>query len=118
MTARYRVGALSELTEGEGLRVEVGDLVIAVFRVGTKLHAMGDACPHMGASMAEGFVDGNTVVCPWHGWVFDLDTGTSPFDEEARIPIYKVGVVNGDVFVEVDTEAPGTECPRKRQSLG
>ena len=42
---------------------------------------------------------------------FDLETGDSPFDEEARIPVYRINVQDGEIFVEVDPIAPG--CPAK-----
>lgn len=110
MTVKHRVGPLADIPENEGVRVEIGDTVVAVFRAGNRLHAVGDSCPHMGASLSEGYIDGNTVICPWHGWVFDLDSGTSPFDEDARVPVYRITVENGDVFVEVDTVALDAGC--------
>ena len=110
MTVKHRVGPVADIPENEGVRVEIGDQMVAVFRVGSELHAVGDSCPHMGASLAEGYLDGNTVICPWHGWVFNLDNGTSPFDEDAKVPVYRIMVENGDVFVEVDTAVLDAGC--------
>lgn len=109
---RHRVGPLDSIPEDQGLRVEVGGKSLGVYRRGQQLFALGDTCPHMGASLSEGYVDGKAVVCPWHGWVFDLEKGTSPFDDEARVPVYRVFVEDGDVFVEVHdaTAVPG-HCP-------
>lgn len=111
MSIKHRVGHISEIPEDEGLRIEVGGHIVAVFKRGSRIFAVGDSCPHMGASLSEGYVDGNTVICPWHGWMFDLETGDSPFDEEARIPVYRINVEDGEIFVEVDPVAPG--CPAK-----
>jgi nitrite reductase/ring-hydroxylating ferredoxin subunit len=110
MTVKHRVGPVTDIPENEGVRVEIGEHFIAVFRVGSAVHAVGDQCPHMGASLSEGYLDGKTVICPWHGWVFDLNNGTSPFDEDAKVPVYRVVVENGDVFVEVDTVALDPGC--------
>jgi 3-phenylpropionate/trans-cinnamate dioxygenase ferredoxin component len=40
-----------------------------------EVFALEDACNHAGASLAEGWVEENCVVCPMHGYVFDLATG-------------------------------------------
>jgi len=96
------VGALADLNEEEGVRVKVGSCAVAVFKRGNRVHAVGDSCPHMGASLAEGYLDGNQVICPWHGWVFDLDSGTSLFDANARVPIYRVVVEDGQVYFEME----------------
>jgi nitrite reductase/ring-hydroxylating ferredoxin subunit len=106
MLQRHRVGPLTDLPEDEGVRVEVGGLMVAVFRRGGDVHAVGDSCPHMGASLSEGYLDGGTVVCPWHGWVFKLDDGSSLFDENSCVPVYRVIIEDGDVVVEVDVPAP------------
>jgi nitrite reductase (NADH) small subunit/3-phenylpropionate/trans-cinnamate dioxygenase ferredoxin subunit len=112
MPIKHRVAPLADFVEDEGIRCEVEGHPIVVIRHANRLHAVGDTCPHMGASLAEGYVDGNAVICPWHGWLFDLNTGTSPFDDNARIPVYRVFVEDGDVFVEVNAEAPEAgECP-------
>lgn len=115
---KHRVGPLADLQDNIGVRVEIGDRIIAVFKTGQKVIAVGDTCPHMGASLAEGYLDGNTVICPWHGWVFDVDNGTSPFDEEARVPTYRVTVENGDVFVEIDATADNPGCPAATETPG
>lgn len=108
MTQRHRIGPLADLPEDEGFRVDLGPEGIALFRRGDRVFAVGDSCPHMGASLAEGFLDGDAVVCPWHGWVFSLKDGASPFDEEATVPVYRAVVEDGDVYVEV-SEAPAPD---------
>jgi len=98
---RYRVAALSDLNEGEGVPVDVEGTAIALFRRGQEVTAVGDSCPHMGAALSDGYLDDETVVCPWHGWVFELETGRSTFDEESCIPVYRTVVEGDDVFVEL-----------------
>ncbi len=48
---------------------------IALFRVGGRVWAIDDSCPHAGASLAGGKLDGMTVTCRAHGLRFDLATG-------------------------------------------
>jgi nitrite reductase/ring-hydroxylating ferredoxin subunit len=112
---RHRAGLLETLPEGEGVRIEVEGIGIALFRRGDRVHAVGDACPHMGASLSEGYLDGRNVVCPWHGWVFQLEDGSSLFDESSCIAVYRVTVENGEVVVDVDVPAPDP-LPRLTES--
>ena len=112
MPSKHRIGALAEISEDEGRRFDVGGLRIAVFRKGSRVYAVGDSCPHMGASLSDGYIDGGAVICPWHGWVFDLETGASPFDEDARIPVFRVLVEHDDVFLEIEDGALGTDACR------
>jgi nitrite reductase/ring-hydroxylating ferredoxin subunit len=110
MDVRHHVGTLSQIPDDEGLRVTVEGHNIALFRRDRRVYAVGDSCPHMGASLSEGFIDGKCVVCPWHGWIFDLETGVSPFDDDARVPVFRVAVEGEDVFIEVPAGAPD-RCP-------
>ena len=61
-----KVGKVSDFEEGQGRAVPVDDRMVAVFRKGDQWYAIDDLCPHMGASLAEGYVDEHTVTCPWH----------------------------------------------------
>lgn len=44
-----------------------------------------DRCPHDGAPISDGFVDGDRLVCARHGWEFDLESGACP--GRARVSI-------------------------------
>ena len=48
---------------------------IALFRVKGELHAIADGCPHAGASLVSGHLDGTTLACSAHGLRFDLRSG-------------------------------------------
>lgn len=110
MQSRHRVASLSDIPEDGGLRVTVEGRNIALFRDGDQVYAVGDSCPHMGASLSEGFIDGKAVVCPWHGWIFSLETGVSPFDDDASVAVFRAVVEGGAVFLEVDAAALA-RCP-------
>lgn len=101
--ARYiRVASVSELSEDEGLRVEVEGTPIALFKVGDEVLAIGDTCPHQEGPLSEGAVENGQVTCPWHGARFDLKTGLCvgpPADED--VPHYPARVNGGDIEIEV-----------------
>lgn len=108
-----RVGTVDDFRDGRGRVVKVAGQKVAVFRRGDRLTAMQDACPHMGASLADGRLECGRVICHWHGWTFDLETGHG--DQKSRTWLrartYPVRVDDGEVFVGHD---PAWQQPRPR----
>jgi nitrite reductase/ring-hydroxylating ferredoxin subunit len=51
-----------------------------------RLVAHAAACPHWGAPLADARIEGSAVVCPWHGYRFDLATGRGPASQRCRMP--------------------------------
>jgi nitrite reductase/ring-hydroxylating ferredoxin subunit len=73
-----------------------------VFRISERLHAIRDECPHAGASLADGSLDGQVITCPRHGSQFDVTTGSrerGPSDFAIRT--YRVVVTEDATYVEV-----------------
>ncbi len=69
-----KIGAIPEGTAGV---FAVGERLVAVFNIGQGVYqAINDLCPHMGASLAEGHLEGGVVTCPWHAWRFRVADGT------------------------------------------
>ena len=91
-----------EILDGRGVRVDVGDERIAVFRDGGRLYAIGDRCSHAEASLSEGEVFDGEVECPRHGAIFDLATGAVKALPATRpVPTYGIRARDGIVEVEV-----------------
>ena len=105
MSERIRVAALADLPDGRGVRLDVGDHRIALFRLGGDVCAIGDRCSHAEASLAEGEVVDGAVECPRHGSEFDLTTGRpSSFPATKPVPVYEVDVAGGDVYLTLTIE--------------
>ena len=110
MSEFKKVGVASQFREGRGRTVRVGDRTLAVFRRGDRFFAMDDECPHMGASLAMGRLEGNHVECEWHHWRFDLSTGRNAYKEWACVAVHEVRVQGEDVLVRI-VEPPSVEPP-------
>jgi nitrite reductase/ring-hydroxylating ferredoxin subunit len=65
----------ADLKDGQMKEVNVNGHVILLAMVGGKVYAVGGRCPHMGARLAEGSLDGKVVTCPRHGSQFDITNG-------------------------------------------
>ena len=85
-----RVGDAAKWVKGHGRQVELDGATIAVFWDGAAWTAVDDACPHMGASLADGRLYGNELQCSWHDWRFNRETGQCPLREWARVRVYPV----------------------------
>jgi nitrite reductase/ring-hydroxylating ferredoxin subunit len=92
---------LSELKEKQGSRFIVDDIEVAVFKIDGEVFAISNVCPHQHTALLyNGFVKDGCVVCPAHGWMFDLRTGKRPSGTRG-IDSYPVKIINDEVFALV-----------------
>lgn len=96
-----RLASETDVAEGTGQAFEVGRRMIAVFRSEGKYYAIDDQCPHMGASLASGYLENCTVACPWHAWRFDIRDGSWCDNPRVKIDSFPVEVRAGDIYVLV-----------------
>jgi nitrite reductase (NADH) small subunit len=91
-----------EIEVGHGTFVERDGIAFAVFNGGGgRFYACSAICPHEDGPLAEGWLEGGTVVCPWHGFDFDLATGVCRVDADLSVGVYATRVQNGMVEVDV-----------------
>jgi nitrite reductase/ring-hydroxylating ferredoxin subunit len=96
------VARTSEVPLGCGKQVTVKGRKLAVFNVDGTFHAIDDTCPHRGASLAEGPLEGNEVVCPWHGARFNVSTGAHLCPPaHSGVASFKVQVVGDEIQIDV-----------------
>lgn len=111
------VAALDELKEGAGRLVTLFGKEIALFRDGAKVHAIDNACPHEGASLAEGEFSDGIVTCPWHAWTFNACTGCSLDPQGHRVTAYQTRVTDGNISVRIAPPGPTADMMRAPQSV-
>ena len=69
MMAQFvKVAKKSEIPTDTGKLVQVNGKDIALFKIGDKVYALYQVCPHQSGPLDEGGLDGNVLTCPWHGW--------------------------------------------------
>lgn len=97
-----KVASRSEIPVGGAAKFAVGERTVAIADIGGTLHAVDDRCSHRGCSLAEGSVDGSSLVCPCHGAAFDLATGqalSGPATE--ALSVVAVREVDGSIEVSL-----------------
>ncbi len=83
--------------------VEVEDRLVALFHVAGQFYAIDDLCTHDGGPLAEGELQGYTIICPRHGARFDIRTGAVLCMPATRDTIvHEVKVEEGQVYVRVN----------------
>ena len=98
--ARVKALDVAALPRGEAALAVVNGLDVAVFRRGEEILAIGNACPHQGGNLCDGFIEGDIVICPLHGWEFDLRSGACMTVPGESVPRYRVTVEDGAIWLE------------------
>jgi len=117
MSTRTTVCRVDEMACGDVRRVRLGSRDVVLCRAASgDFYAVGDRCPHQGASLCSGSLGGTTfssqpgeyqwgsqgeiLRCPWHGWEFDIKSGGSVWgDPRIRVATYPVYIEQGFVAV-------------------
>jgi len=120
MTAEIRAGHVSQFVDGQRILLNVHDREVFVFEHGGRYHAFENVCRHMGGPVGEGILMGKVeavldenqaqvrerfstteihIVCPWHGWEYDIETGECAAFRKIRLRRYEAIQRGEDVYV-------------------
>ncbi len=94
------VAKASEIAPGEMKLVDLFGEEVVVANVDGSFFAFGNKCTHVGGPLAEGDLDGDTVICPWHATVFNVESGEplgGPGEEP--VPTYEVRLEGDDIQI-------------------
>jgi nitrite reductase/ring-hydroxylating ferredoxin subunit len=104
-TELIKLCEVADVPVGEALRVETGELVLAVFNLDGEIYVTDDACTHGPGSLSEGYICDDVVECDFHRGAFNIKTGevVSP---PCMIPLktYAATVLNGFVYITAPTQ--------------
>jgi nitrite reductase/ring-hydroxylating ferredoxin subunit len=56
---------------------------------------------HRGGPVGTGPLEGDTLVCPWHGFQYNITTGECLADPSARLDMYPVTVQDGQIHLQI-----------------
>jgi nitrite reductase/ring-hydroxylating ferredoxin subunit len=92
---------LDELNEGAGKRFIVDETEVAVFKINNEIFALSNICPHQHTALIyDGFIENDFVVCPAHGWMFNLRTGKQPKGQRG-LDSFPVTIFEDEIYVKV-----------------
>lgn len=107
-----RVGTLDDLWSGEMTSVDVGGVRVLLVHAGGEVRAYEDRCAHRGVRLSHGRLEGTTLVCPAHEWVYDAATGRGINPCAASLRPIPVRIEGADIVVDADAVRGAEPCRR------
>lgn len=95
----------NELKEGHMKALRVKGRPILLVRQGGEVFGVSNLCPHMGCTFEGGILRDYLVMCPCHGWKFDIRTGEYIENKQTTLQAYRCKVENGKIFIEIKKPA-------------
>jgi len=101
-TARdVQLASLADLPDNTPFAANVAGVDLVLIRRGGDVKALYGRCAHRGVLLADGHIDGDTVVCDVHGWRYNVETGISPVNPAVALATFPVQIRDGAVYVDV-----------------
>jgi nitrite reductase (NADH) small subunit len=103
MPGTFTVAKVGDLRDGQAKVVDAGGTAIALIHARGTYRAFSNVCRHRGGPIGEGHVDlkEGVVICPFHGWQYDLETAKARLNPMAKLEVYEVEVVGEEIRVTV-----------------
>ena len=101
MAAFVKVAGVSDVQPGSVKEIAVNGKTLALCNVDGKFYALDNVCLHRGGPLGQGYLDGEKLECPWHGWQYDVMTGAVAMNPSVKVASYEVKVEGADVLVAV-----------------
>jgi nitrite reductase (NADH) small subunit len=120
--ADVRVCDVGEVADQDRIVVKVEDVEVGIFRLGDEFFAYENRCPHLDGPVCQGkilplaleavaedrtstgrvFSKTNfNIICPWHGFEFDIRTGVHPTSKSVRLKRIPLRVVDGAIYLSL-----------------
>jgi 3-phenylpropionate/trans-cinnamate dioxygenase ferredoxin component len=90
-----------EIPNGERKIVQVGDLSIGIFHHQGSWYALRNSCLHRGGPVCSGALNGDVLICPWHGYEYNLTNGQLLVDPTAHLAVYPIHVQDGQIHLQI-----------------
>ena len=98
MSEFVRVCAQAEIpAAGQVREFAASGHTLCVANVNGTISVLDGTCPHEGGPLGEGSIEDGRVVCPWHGYAFDVRTGTAQDDPDLKAQVFEAAVEDGEL---------------------
>jgi len=104
MSEFFDICKVRDIPIGEARMILVNEVAVGVFNVSGAFFAIDDACPHAGASLSHGIVEGDVVRCRIHHWRFCIRDGIylDEMKPSCNVRVYPIRVVGDQIQIELD----------------
>jgi glutamate synthase domain-containing protein 2 len=99
---KVSVASWNDLQDRKPAHALVADVDLVLVRYDEQVSVLYGRCAHRGALMADGFVDGDNLICGVHYWDYRVDTGISEYNNSETLHKFSSWVEDGKVLVDED----------------
>jgi len=120
MPTEIYAGRVDDFTDGRRVMVPVDGREVFVFERAGRFYAFENVCRHMGGPVGEGMLIGKVesvldenrawlgdrfstteihIVCPWHGWEYDIETGECAANRRLRLRRFDAVLRGEEIYV-------------------
>ncbi len=89
-----------EVNENSANYIELNGKQIALFNINGNFYAISNTCLHRGGPLAEGSIDEEHVICPLHGWEYDIPSGKCITNPTLTIERFDVKIEGDDILID------------------
>ena len=89
---------------GEAVELVAGDRIVALYNVDGQFYALDGVCPHQGGPLGKGTLTGCIVICPWHGWQYNVQDGQHQTNKAIRHLSFPIKVEQEVIYVQLTSE--------------
>ena len=101
MSQFVKIAEKNAVPEGTGMSIDIEGKSIALFNVGGDFHAIDNTCAHRGGPLGEGSLEDCEVICPWHGWQYNVTTGECTTNPAAKQKKYTLKVEGENILADI-----------------
>ncbi len=91
----------TDLNDNQMKAIRIKGKPILLVRKGNEIFGLHNQCPHMGCALEHGILQDYLVMCPCHGWKFDIRNGKYQEIDVITLETYRCIIQNGRVYVEI-----------------
>ncbi|MGV3773874.1 MAG: Rieske (2Fe-2S) protein [Verrucomicrobiales bacterium] len=97
MSNYVKVANVADVSADKPFSASIQGKAITVVLHEGNYFAFNRDCPHKMTPLDAGMVQDGKIICPMHGWGFDLKTGACDTNPNKPLPCYPVRVENGEI---------------------
>ena len=94
------IGRMDELRDRKPAHAIVSKTDLVLIKQGDDVSVMYGRCHHRGALLADGFVDGDNLICGLHHWDYRIDTGISEYNNDEVLHKFQHLIKGKDIYID------------------
>ena len=100
--SKIKIANWLEIPQRKPIAALVENVDLVIVRWEDNVSVLYGRCQHRGALMADGYIEGDNLICGVHFWDYRFDTGVSAYNNDESLPKFKAWVENDELYVDAD----------------